>query len=589
MKIRQHALDALEKLDGEEMILTLADKDVLDEGEGVELEAVREAEVRRGELGRMRAGQGKDGKKKRGLWDEQEEGGGLLAKYDEEEEMAFVIGDGGSGGSGGGLGGGTTVKAGNSLGRQQPAAAGDLKSRLEQAKMSVLAPLKSIGGDYYTAEEMEGKGGKGGKRKKKDKEEKKSSRRKKSLKKTKALTEEDIAEMEERALEGQGNGNAGVGNEGNMGSREERAARATRKQEMEVAAQEAKRGKFEAALEKANVKSVGLRADRPGEAAAKEEDLDEEEDMALAASMAKARAVALKRQAANQAQGGSVDDVAKQAIARRVKREEAEKGGAGLEEGVLTFTDVGEFVARSGVGLKAEDGEDGMDVDVKEEDVKEEDGGVKKNPRRRTYRRHGGGEDAGGFGKATDVEMEMEMEDGERGEDEDTKVKESRGGNAIVGTAADNSGKLGPGLGSVLSLLKDRGELNKSVEWGGRANDSRNSFFTNSMGGYKDVFTGGRTDNDLAANVEAALTRKDEFGRTMTPKEAFRQFCHSFHGIQPSNNSKEKRIKQAKRELDQKRKDSGATGERKLEKLQNASKTPFISLDGRKVKPGQQR
>ena len=169
------------------------------------------------------------------------------------------------------------------------------------------------------------------------------------------------------------------------------------------------------------------------------------------------------------------------------------------------------------------------------------------------------------------------------------KVKESRGGTAIVGTAADKNGKLGPGLGSVLSLLKDRGELNKPVEWGGRANDSRNSFFTNSMGGYKDVFTGGRTDNDLAANVEAALTRKDEFGRTMTPKEAFRQFCHSFHGIEPSINSKEKRIRQAKRELDQKRKDSGATGERKLEKLQNASKTPFISLDGRKVKPGQQR
>ena len=45
MKIRQHALDALDKLDGEEMILTLADKDVLDEGEGVELEAVPPGEA----------------------------------------------------------------------------------------------------------------------------------------------------------------------------------------------------------------------------------------------------------------------------------------------------------------------------------------------------------------------------------------------------------------------------------------------------------------------------------------------------------------------------------------------------------------
>jgi hypothetical protein len=34
------------------------------------------------------------------------------------------------------------------------------------------------------------------------------------------------------------------------------------------------------------------------------------------------------------------------------------------------------------------------------------------------------------------------------------------------------------------------------------------------------------TDNELAANVEVALTRKDEFGRIMTPKEAFRQLCY---------------------------------------------------------------
>ena len=41
------------------------------------------------------------------------------------------------------------------------------------------------------------------------------------------------------------------------------------------------------------------------------------------------------------------------------------------------------------------------------------------------------------------------------------------------------------------------------------------------------------------------LDKYDEFGRKMTPKEAFRDLCHKFHGIEPSKNKKEKRLKQA--------------------------------------------
>ena len=46
------------------------------------------------------------------------------------------------------------------------------------------------------------------------------------------------------------------------------------------------------------------------------------------------------------------------------------------------------------------------------------------------------------------------------------------------------------------------------------------------------MFTGGsRGDDDrLAAGVETALTRKDEHGRVLPPKEAFRQLCYRWVG-----------------------------------------------------------
>ena len=44
--------------------------------------------------------------------------------------------------------------------------------------------------------------------------------------------------------------------------------------------------------------------------------------------------------------------------------------------------------------------------------------------------------------------------------------------------------------------------------------------------GLEDVYTGGRQQDRLALGVEVALTRKDEYGRILTPKEAFRQLCY---------------------------------------------------------------
>ena len=40
------------------------------------------------------------------------------------------------------------------------------------------------------------------------------------------------------------------------------------------------------------------------------------------------------------------------------------------------------------------------------------------------------------------------------------------------------------------------------------------------------VYQGGGHKEKLASDIETALTRRDEFGRVMTPKEAFRALCH---------------------------------------------------------------
>ena len=162
------------------------------------------------------------------------------------------------------------------------------------------------------------------------------------------------------------------------------------------------------------------------------------------------------------------------------------------------------------------------------------------------------------------------------------KIKEE------AGMAAEKS--IGSGLGSALAFLKERGELTQPVEWSGRTNDSRDAYFTKAMGGYKDVYTGGREEERIARDVEVALTKRDEFGRVLTPKEAFRQLCHDFHGIKPSKNTIEKRQKQVAKEMAQRKAATGAVGGTVagLQALQKANATPYMVLSGT-VKPGQSR
>lgn len=57
-------------------------------------------------------------------------------------------------------------------------------------------------------------------------------------------------------------------------------------------------------------------------------------------------------------------------------------------------------------------------------------------------------------------------------------------------------------------------------------------------------------DNDLhGGQKEIQIVRRDAHGRELTTKESFRQLCHTFHGKEPSRNTKEKRERKRMREL----------------------------------------
>jgi U4/U6.U5 tri-snRNP-associated protein 1 len=80
------------------------------------------------------------------------------------------------------------------------------------------------------------------------------------------------------------------------------------------------------------------------------------------------------------------------------------------------------------------------------------------------------------------------------------------------------------GMAATLALLKDSGELKKTEELAGRAKDARSNDPSSEHYGIK-------------------LDYRDEHGRKLTQKEAFRQLCYRFHGYGPGKKNKEKRLK----------------------------------------------
>ena len=332
-----------------------------------------------------------------------------------------------------------------------------------------------------------------------------------------------------------------------------------------------RRSAYATAVKAANDKSVATsRTSVPEHASAparssvaemKEDDNDDqdEDDADIVQSLARARRLALS--------SGSKSDNTTKDVMTLIKRSEqagqvykdegsktefvnfsqAEDGADGDDfvnaegrrrDGTLVFTSTTEFTTRLQARLQEKArsksaavikemeraGDDGNSDDDDEGDTEKR---VKaSNVQRGDVRSREGGwvelQDASDGEDAMDVTGRMQKEYGEsKGgdmeiEDDDKDEAEDEGFGAQPVVAR--------GMAATLALLKGTGDLTKKKDLAGRAKDAR-------------------AQDPSAVDFGVKLEYRDEFGRKMTQKEAFRQLSYRFHGIEPGVKKKAKRLK----------------------------------------------
>ena len=144
-------------------------------------------------------------------------------------------------------------------------------------------------------------------------------------------------------------------------------------------------------------------------------------------------------------------------------------------------------------------------------------------------------------------EMAQEMADDGNNDDDDN--------HAAFGSTAENTG-VGRGMAGFLSLLKQTGEIKNSgkEEMRGRAKDKRTYEDYDNLDLKKivKIDTRNAQEKDIEfANREIKLEYRDDHGRLLTRKEAYRNMCYQFHGHGSSKKNEERRQKQIEREREE--------------------------------------
>lgn len=98
---------------------------------------------------------------------------------------------------------------------------------------------------------------------------------------------------------------------------------------------------------------------------------------------------------------------------------------------------------------------------------------------------------------------------------------------------------LSKGVGAVLSLLQQRGELDRKHISNAPSKSNTSSFVAKN----KD------DEKDRNYNPQIELVYKDEYGREVSPKEAFKHLSHRFHGNAPGKMKTDKKLKKISEEL----------------------------------------
>ena len=412
----------------------------------------------------------------------------------------------------------------------------ELRRRLTGVSTNTFEDLNSSGkvsSDYFTHEEML---------------QFKKPKKKKSLRKKDKL---DVNALEAEAI------SAGLG-VGDLGSRKD-ARRQAIKAEQERLEAEMRKNAYEAAYAKADEASKLLRLGQTNTMRTEEDETpvfaDDDED--LRKSLERARRLAVKKQ-----EQGIFGPQAIAKLATSTHNDETvddQNPGAGeSRENKVVFTEMEEFVGRLQIDEEARKPES-EDVFMHDD----EDASANANANAPD---EGKTDEAGGWTevKETNVDEQPDSEDKEE----------------VVPDETIHEVAVGKGLSGALKLLKDRGTLKESIEWGGRNMDKKKS---------KLVGIVDDEGKEEQKKKEIRIERTDEFGRILTPKEAFRMLSHKFHGKGPGKMKQEKRMKQYQEELKMKQMKSSDTPSLSVERMRETQarlQTPYLVLSGH-VKPGQ--
>ncbi|XP_022717380.1 SART-1 family protein DOT2-like [Durio zibethinus] len=384
-----------------------------------------------------------------------------------------------------------------------------------------------ISSDYYTQEEML---------------RFKKPKKKKALRKKEKL---DIDALEAEAI------SAGLG-AGDLGSRNDARRQAIREEEARSEA-EKRSNAYQAAYAKADEASKSLRLEQTLIVKPEEDEnqvfADDEED--LYKSLERARKLALKKQ---EKSGPQAVALLATTTASSQTADDQNISTGEAQENKVVITEMEEFVW--GLQLEEEAHKpDSEDVFMDEDEV----------PGASELDRENGENEVGGWTEVVDTSADEKPAN----EDKDE----------IVPDETIHEVAVGKGLSGALKLLKDRGTLKEGIDWGGRNMDKKKSKLI------------GIVDDDRQSDrfKDIRIERTDEFGRIMTPKEAFRIISHKFHGKGPGKMKQEKRMKQYQEELKLKQMKNSDTPSLSVERMREAQaqlKTPYLVLSGH-VKPGQ--
>ena len=601
LKVDRAALEVVAKGedggDGDGVVLTLADKSVLDSDSEDELENVRVTERERNAKNKKLAGKGN--KKDEIMREDEDELTGLkkkkiLSKYDdeygeEEKDEKFMTLDG----TGGIQKDAEEIRKRNAK-ELKLRMAGLVKGELTSAEVSKTATQT----DAYTKEEEELIKFNSSKKKKKKKAGKEDKSKKIRKKKKKKENDEDSDDED---------GGFDVSKlEGDELAKEANAAathRRSRKTTNGNAGEEQPSRDDEAwakAMDKArdNVDEKIL-ANLAGDTKKEGEPLDfatEEEEDELERALATARETKKKTK-----EKKIIPANGEQSLFERIAKLEREKptdmnadNTRNTDEN-LALTDVAEFCR--GVGLDTSGGDDESNAFVAK-------GRTSKNLKRKRanhIEEETNGEEIDWEKARADKLPDEEDEDApqivQTGDAVDVKMEDG-GGVAEQQQQHDeekskttNPIRRNIGLASVLQDMKASGQLeDKGPRWSGRANDLKDHHDRRRVLEASGVIQeGARSSETQKFNFK--LDKYDEFGRTLTPKEAFRELCWKFHGKAPGAKAKEKRLRKYEEEQNALRDGDGNKGGNAIERMQAVQKTTgdsFVVLSG-KISEGQRR